>query len=313
MVTLESIGESALIARLQRRLFPGRDVIVGPGDDCAVVRVGTEDWLLTSDPVIDGVHFEACTDPEAIGHKAIARALSDIAAMGGTPRWALVNLVVPHTTDVERLDAVYDGMAITAKANGIAIVGGDVAKGPLLELHLFAVGSLPCDSAILRSGATPGDGIYVTGSLGGSRLNKRHLTFTPRIREGLWIRNGHWASAMCDISDGLSTDLHHLTDAGHVGAELQFAVLPGSEAARHTDTPLAHILTDGEDFELLFTVPSVKEQAFVTAWQRDFALACTRIGRITDGSTVVGIDANGTRSTLTAAGYDHFAGGTAPA
>ncbi|NQU39852.1 MAG: thiamine-phosphate kinase [Lentisphaerae bacterium] len=306
MTTLHSIGETALIERLQQRLFSGHDVVVGPGDDCAVVRAQGEDWLLTSDPVIEGVHFESTTKPNTIGHKAIARALSDIAAMGGVPRWALVNLVVPEATPVERLESIYDGLAATARLHAIAVVGGDVSAGPVLELHLFAVGSLPCNSALLRSGAKPGDAIFVTGALGGSGLDDHHLTFTPRVREGLWIRSGGWATAMCDISDGLATDLHHLTEASQVGAEIELRALPCSGATDQTDDPIAHALSDGEDFELLFTVPARQVSAFPSAWRRAFDLHCTCIGEITANRSVVARHPDGRRTPLAAKGYDHF-------
>jgi len=308
MSTVRSIGEAALIERLTHRLASGSDVIVGPGDDCAVVRAGDEDWLLTSDPVIEDVHFTRDADPIQIGHKAVARALSDIAAMGGTPRWALVDLVAPDHTDPARLEAIYDGIATTAERYGMSIVGGDVARGSALELHLFAVGSLPRGSAVLRSGATAGDTIYVTGTLGGSHVTGRHLTFEPRLHEGQWLRTGGWVTALCDVSDGLSTDLHHLASASGVGAELQLATIPCSEATADGDDAIARALEDGEDFELLFTVPAEKKDDFMDAWAANHALSCTQIGLITTGELVEGLDQNGNRATLTAAGFDHFSG-----
>jgi thiamine-monophosphate kinase len=309
MGVLGEIGETALIERLVGRLGNGRDVIVGPGDDCAVVRAGTEDWLLTSDPVIEGIHFTPDAKPEHVGHKAIARALSDIAAMGGDPRWALVDLVAPDSADSARIEAIYDGMAATAATLDLAIVGGDVARGPALELHVFAVGSVARGQAVLRSRARPDDAIFVTGALGGSRVSEHHLTFTPRLHEGRWLREGGWASAMCDVSDGLSTDLHHIAVASGVGAELQVAEIPCSEATRTDNDPITHALRDGEDFELLFTVPPDKRDAFIAAWSGAQALACTCIGTVTAGHAIEGVDADGDRTALVAAGYDHFSGG----
>ena len=309
MSTLKNMGEGALIERLTRRLGTGRDVVVGPGDDCAVVRAADEEWLLTSDPVIEGVHFDGTATPQQIGHKALARSLSDIAAMGGTPRWALVDLVAPGDTPAGKLEAIYAGLCATADAYGIAIVGGDVAAGPVIELHVFAVGSLPPGSAILRSGALPGDGIYVTGALGGSRLQGHHLSFTPRLREGRWLREGEWATAMCDISDGLSTDLHHLAAASGVGAAIRLATVPCSPAARSTQDPLTHALCDGEDFELLFSVSAARLAEFEVAWQSSALAACTRIGTITIDGGVMGIGADDSVRPLDAAGYDHFSKG----
>jgi thiamine-monophosphate kinase len=273
------------------------------------VRAAGSDWLLTSDPVIEGVHFTADAPPARIGHKAVARVLSDIAAMGGTPCWALVDLVAPGDTPVERLEAIYDGLRTTADAHGLAVVGGDVAQGPVLELHLFAVGSLPRDSAVLRSGAAPGDGIYVTGRLGGSGRSGHHLAFTPRTHEGRWLREGGWVTAMCDISDGLATDLLHLAEASAAGAELTLGAVPCSDAALESDDPLRSALTDGEDFELLFTVPARRESDFAKAWQQDHTLACTRIGHITAHREVIGLQPDGTRRPLDLRGFDHFHNG----
>jgi thiamine-monophosphate kinase len=309
MNTLKDMGEGALIERLTRRLGTGRDVVVGPGDDCAVVRAADEEWLLTSDPVIEGVHFDGAATPQQIGHKALARSLSDIAAMGGTPRWALIDLVAPGDTPAGQLQGIYTGLAATADDYGIAIVGGDVAAGPVIELHVFAVGSLPPGSAILRSGALPGDGIYVTGALGGSRLQGHHLSFTPRLREGRWLREGEWATAMCDISDGLSTDLHHLAAASGVGATIRLATVPCSPAARSTQDPLTHALCDGEDFELLFSVSAARLADFEVAWQSNALASCTRIGTITIDGGVMGIGADDSVRPLDAAGYDHFSKG----
>jgi thiamine-monophosphate kinase len=307
MSVLDTIGETALIERLTACLPQGRDVVVGPGDDCAVVRAGDEDWLLTSDPVIEGVHFTPDADPVQIGHKAVARALSDIAAMGGLPRWALVDLVAPADMPSSRLEAIYDGIAATAARYGLTIVGGDVARGPALELHLFAVGSLPRGSAILRSGAIAGDAIYVTGALGGSHTAGRHLTFEPRLREGQWLREGGWTTAMCDISDGLATDLHHLCKASHVGGALRLPTIPLTEAAQTTDDPLERALTDGEDFELLFTVPPDRQADLADAWSGVFGLACNRIGTIIEELGVWGIDADNTEHAIPPGGFDHFA------
>lgn len=181
-----NIGEDALIRRLAK-LVPGRaDVVAGIGDDCAVVRTGRRDsfdWLLKSDPVIEGVHFTPTAPAEAIGHKALGRVLSDIAAMGGEPMWVLIDLVAPASVPVKRIEGMYRGLAKLARRHGVAIVGGDTARGKTLELHIFAVGRIPRGRAVLRSGGKPGDSLYVTGSLGGSGQG-RHLRFEPRLVEG---------------------------------------------------------------------------------------------------------------------------------
>lgn len=305
--------EDALIRRIAR-LLPagGRDVIAGIGDDCAVVRLpgAAHDLLLTSDPVIEGVHFTPGAAPMAVGHKAVGRVLSDIAAMGGEPLWILADLVAPRTVSVARIDGIYRGMRRLARAAGAVIVGGDTSAGPALELHLFAVGRVSAGRAVLRSGARPGDLVYVTGALGGSRAG-HHLAFTPRLREGQWLRAGRWATAMMDLSDGLAADLPRLLAMSKVGAVVETARLPVAPAAktmRDGRSALAHALGDGEDFELLFTVPSARSAAFETAWRRAWRnLACTRVGVIVRGSSKLRLKhKDGRVVNCRIAGFSHF-------
>lgn len=310
--SLRSLGEIAVIRRLVRHI-PGRhDLLVGPGDDCAVVRPeknGAYDWLLKSDPVIEGIHFAADTPPAAIGHKALGRVLSDIAAMGGEPLWILVDVVAPTRMTLRWLAQVKSGLIALARRWNVAVVGGDLSCGPVLELHVFGVGRVPRGCAVLRSGARPQDGLWVTGTLGGSLAGK-HLHFEPRLQEGCWLRKNRWATAMIDLSDGLATDLRHMLQAGRVGAELDLSALPVSQASRRTRdgrSAVDHALTDGEDFELLFTVPRAKETKFPAAWRRRFSIPCTRIGTITaDAGTLVGIDRDGKRNILKTTGFEHF-------
>lgn len=305
------IGEDALIRRLGK-LVPGRaDVVAGIGDDCAVVRAGRGepfDLLLKSDPVIEGVHFSATAPAEAIGHKALGRVLSDIAAMGGEPLWVLIDLVAPASEPVKRLEGVYRGLARLARRHGVAIVGGDTSRGTTLELHVFAVGRVPRGRAVLRSNGKPGDALYVTGTLGGSGRG-RHLRFEPRLAEGQWLVEGRWATAMMDVSDGLATDLRRMIAASGVGAVIEAARVPVSAAAKLSRgrlSPLDHALADGEDFELLFTVPRRKALAFEAAWNRKFSLRCTRIGELTGMRGKLEFDQNGTFTDLKIRGYEHF-------
>lgn len=311
MSTLRQLGERELIRRLAR-LVPGRgDVTVGIGDDVAVVHLEERDWdlLLTSDAVVEGVHFLPGTPAEKIGHKAVGRVLSDLAAMGGEPMWALVDLVAPPSLPVARIEKLYRGAARLADKYGLAIVGGDTSRGPVLEMHLFGVGRVPKGAAVLRSGARPGDVIYVTGSLGGS-LGAKHLDFEPRLEEGLWLREQRWAHAMIDISDGLATDLGHLLEMSRVGAEVwgpDVPIAPAAKRMRDRRTPLDRALNDGEDFELLFTVSPEKRAAFESSWQEVFDLPCTAIGRVTKPrGRLTLVDAQGRRVPLREAGYDQF-------
>ena len=322
MPTLKQLGEREVIRRLARRLPTRPDVRAGIGHDVAVVAGGGAfDWLLKSDAVIEGRHFLPDTPARRIGHKAVGRVLSDLAAAGGEPLWALVNLVAPAATGFDRVQGVYRGLAALARRHGLAIVGGDTAEGPVLELHVFAVGRAPRGTALLRSGARPGDRLYVTGALGGSRAG-RHLRFAPRVAEGQWLRAGCWATAAIDLSDGLATDLGHIVEMSRVGAELFADKIPIARAIarspanavrkgaarRSGRTPLAHALCDGEDFELLFTVPARRAAAFETAWRKKFRLAVTCIGAITRRSGRIDlVDVRGRRAPLRGAGFEHFA------
>jgi len=308
--TLSEIGELGAIDRIIRTL-PGRqDVVVGAGDDCAVVQVNgdaIDDMVLTSDPVVAGVHFTADATSESIGHKALGRVLSDIAAMGATPRWVLVDIVAPGETPIDVIDGIYHGMGALASEFSVAIVGGDMAEGLSLEIHVFGVGSAPANKSLLRSTASTSDLLFVTGKLGGSRLG-RHLQVEPRINEGLFLRD--WASAMIDVSDGLASDLRHLTDMSGVGCDIDLENIPISDAAQGMDdgrSPVEHALYDGEDFELLFTIKVERKQEFIAAWKTAFDLPCTQIGAITSDRDIIRCLNNGRDAiVLEQRGYTHF-------
>jgi thiamine-monophosphate kinase len=308
--TLRTQGEWETIRKLAGRWPVPKNVRVGIGDDAAVVKwPGRHDLLLTSDPLIEGVHFDAQATPRQIGHKAIGRVLSDLAAMGGEPMWALINVAAPPRTKARRIEEIYAGVRRLAARHGLVLVGGDLARSRSLQLHVFAVGRVPAGTAARRRGSRPGDVLYVTGSLGGSRLGK-HLAFEPRVREGRWLRAGGWVTAMMDISDGLAGDLRHLLGQSGVGADLQAARIPCAPAARRLRdgrSALTHALCDGEDFELLFTVGPRKAAALESAWAGAFRLKCTRIGVITRSrSTLYLVDECGVKRRCPARGFEHF-------
>jgi thiamine-monophosphate kinase len=310
MKNVDDVGEIGLIRRLTRKAGRGRGVVAGIGDDCAVVRPrgGTDDWLLTTDAVIDGVHFDAAARAEEIGHKAAGRVLSDLAAMGGEPLYALVDLVAPAATPLRTLDGIYRGLNRLLAAHGAALIGGDTARGPTLELHVFGVGRVPRGTAVRRAGARPGQVLFVTGALGGSRRG-RHLRFAPRVAEGRWLRAGGWASAMIDLSDGLATDLRHLLKESGVGARLEAKAIPiAAEARRMADggLPLEHALGDGEDFELLFTVPRRRAAAFVRAWRQRFRTPCIAIGFTTRTAGLVLVGPGGRARRYEGRAFEHF-------
>jgi len=309
------LNEFELIDRLTRSLPGSKELITGPGDDCAVLDFGIPERLLLfkTDAVVEGIHFAPGTAPRKIGHKALARSLSDIAAMAGTPSAALVTLALPGTFDPEVVGAIYDGMSELARRYEVAIAGGETTKNPERTLISVAlVGWAPRGKTVLRSGAQVGDAIFVTGELGGSLAGK-HLEFEPRLDEGRWLGQQFSLHAMIDLSDGLAGDLPHILKASSVGAEILGSAVPISRSARRpvqgqssAKPPLLAALTDGEDFELLFTVAPHDAVPLLDAWKKQFPnvrLSC--IGKITAGKGITLKDEQGVRP-LNAHGYMHF-------
>jgi len=309
------MNEFELISRLTRSLPTNKSVVAGPGDDCAVIDFGLPDRLLLfkTDAVVQGIHFEPGTAPEKIGHKALGRCLSDIAAMAGTPTAALVTLALPREFDPAFLDGVYGGINTLARRYEVAIVGGETTTNPeRILISIALLGWAPRGKAVLRSGAEVGDALFVTGELGGSLAGK-HLEFEPRLAEARWLAQHFSVHAMIDLSDGLAGDLPHLLKASQVGAELLATSIPISRQARlaakgesATRPALTAALSDGEDFELLFTVAGRDAVPVLDAWRKQFPnLALTCIGRITAGEGVTLRDKQGVRP-LSAHGYAHF-------
>jgi len=310
------MNEFELIRRLTRALPTNPSVVVGAGDDCAVLEAGVPDRLLLfkTDAVVEGVHFTAAAAPEKIGHKALGRCLSDIAAMAGTPTAALVTIGLPRGFKPELVEAIYAGMNALARRHDVAIVGGETTTNPGgIFISVALLGWVPRGKGVLRSGAEAGDAIFVTGELGGS-LAGRHLEFEPRLAEARWLAQHFSVHAMLDISDGLAGDLRHLLAASRVGAELLATAIPVSREARSAakagssaKPALLAALTDGEDFELLFTVAGRDAVPLLDAWKKQFpGLALTCIGKIKAGEGITIRDKNGARP-LTAHGYAHFA------
>lgn len=310
------MNEFELISRLTRSLPLNKSVVVGAGDDCAVLDLGIPgQWLLfKTDAVVEGIHFDAKASPEQIGRKALARCLSDIAAMAGTPTAALVTLALPKTFESAFLEKIYEGINHLAAEHHVAVVGGETTTNPeRILISISLLGTVPKDKCILRSGAKAGDAIFVSGELGGS-LSERHLNFAPRLNEARWLAENFSIHSMIDVSDGLAGDLRHLLQASHVGAELRAAAIPISRAAKlqaraesSAKPPLLAALTDGEDFELLFTIASRKAVSLLDAWKKQFPkvrLSC--VGRITGSPGLHLRDENGVR-LLGAHGYVHFA------
>lgn len=309
------MNEFELIARLTRSLPANESVVVGAGDDCAVIECGnvSRQLLFKTDAVVEGIHFNADTPPEQIGHKALARCLSDIAAMAGTPTAALVTIALPKNFDSTVVERIYAGMNALAQRHGVAIVGGETTTNPeRLLISISLLGSVPRGKAVLRASAKVGDAIFVTGELGGSIAGK-HLDFEPRLAEAIWLAEKFSVHAMMDVSDGLAGDLRHILNASGVGAELLKSAVPISRAAKvnakrgdAAKPAFVAALTDGEDFELLFTVASRDAVPLLDAWKKQFPdikLSC--IGRIVSGEGIRLRDQTGIRP-LQAHGYVHF-------
>jgi len=286
-------------------------VKVGVGDDMAVMALAGTTLLFGSDMVLEGVHFKLDqATPQQIGHKALAVCLSDAAAMGAEPLAALISFAKPEHVSSDVLQGIYAGLQDTAGWFDCTIVGGDsCAWGARLAIDVALLAVCETTPPVLRSGARPGDHLYVTGPLGGSGLGK-HLVFTPRIAEARWLVGNLPPNAMIDISDGLSADLHHLCTASACGAELyedwlQEAI---SDAARELSIqtgrrPLDHALNDGEDFELLVAIPTPPDQLP----KLPETVRLLPVGRvITEAGAVYLTDAGGARSKLPEGGYRHF-------
>lgn len=300
------LSEEAILKRIRHKAVVrrGSGLLVGIGDDCAVFRPSRaqEDLLFTTDLVVEGVHFgRESHSARAVGYKALARGLSDIAAMGGEPRFSLVSLALPDWADGAWVDGFYSGFLRLARRMGTALAGGDLARAPRLACDVVVCGAVPQGGALLRDGARPGDGIYVSGWLGGSALGldtrkgkawRRHLRPEPRLPLGRFLRERLHASAAMDLSDGLSLDLYRLCLASAVSAEIEPPpIYPGAN--------LQQALDGGEDYELLFTVsPGVRVPA------RFGSLPLTQIGVIRRGRPGV-VFLSGRR--LAPLGYDHFA------
>lgn len=294
---LSSLGEDAVVRELIRGLPLGENVILGAGDDCAVLGRRTDTlWrLLKTDAVIESVHFLPGEKAARIGWKALCRPISDIAAMGGIPQHALVTLGLPGTTDLAWVKALYTGLRKAARRFQISIVGGETCRSPgATFISIALTGIVEQPYCTTRSGGKSGDLIYVTGHLGGSLAGK-HLDFIPRLTEARWLVVNHRPSAMMDLSDGLGSDLPRLAAASQCGHELWPLSIPCAPGC----TPV-NAMNDGEDFELLFTIAPTAAVALERAWRRQFPkLPLTRIGHLIPKPPR-------TRGSPRPTGYDHF-------
>ena len=327
----------------QRMGTAGRGLALGIGDDAALVRpTARRELILTSDWTIEDVHFRLkLHPPDSVGHRALARALSDVAAMGGRPRWALVSLAISQSLPDVWVKRFYGGMVRLARRFGVAIVGGDTSVVPdRISIDVVVVGDILRGRALRRSGASPGDQIFVSGRLGLSTLGlkllesggksqtrpsrdalRAHLYPEPQCALGEFLARRKLATALMDISDGLSIDLARLCRASGVGARLWESLLPvpvavvtavsspPKKSPRHknravaTLDPLQLALHGGEDYQLLFTVPS---RAAAKLPLQLCGVPLHHVGVIDSGNAVRLVRASGKVEPLTPAGFDHF-------
>lgn len=299
--TVGDIGEFGLIGAIQGRRSLPRSVIRGIGDDAAVVAsVGKRYELLTADMLVEHVHFTRKLGPERIGRKVMACSLSDIAAMGGQPMHALVSLGVPSDCPLSFARALYRGMNRLGRAYGVTIVGGDTVKCSSLVINLALTGQVKKKHLVTRAGASDGDVICVTGSLGNSLHSGHHYRFVPRLREAEWLVRHCKPSAMIDISDGLAADLGHILKASGVGAELHADRLPLRRGAT-VDAALG----DGEDFELCLTLSSKNFARWTRLETKPFVLY--PVGTIIGvAAGLVLVEATGSRRKIPYRGFTHF-------
>jgi thiamine-monophosphate kinase len=294
---LTDLGEDRLVKRLMKCLRSASDVLVGPGDDCAVIgRPRDRVWqLLKTDCVIENVHFTRDADAKRVGWKALCRAISDIAAMGGLPAHALITVALPHDLELSWIDGFYAGLMRAARRFEVSIAGGETARSPgPIFINVALTGTVERRHCVLRSGGKPGDIIYVTGLMGGSLAGK-HLDFIPRVEEARWLCSRFRPSAMMDLSDGLGADLPRLAAASGCGYRLAPGLIPKNEGVS-----IDEAISEGEDYELLIIVAPDIASRLESAWRRKFPrLPLTRIGELVHPSR--------TRKTSTVRGFDHFA------
>ena len=292
-------GEDAVLARLKRLLRrTPPSVHAGIGDDCAAVRGGRRGvlTLLKTDCVVEGRHFLPGDAAAAVGWKAACRAVSDIAACGGEPRFALVTCVVRSAQTKRWIDGLYRGIEKAARTYGFHVVGGELARteGPAM-ISVALTGEVPTADFVGRAGGRDGDVLFVTGVLGRSLASGWHLRFSPRIEQARWLVRHFRPRAMMDLSDGLAADLPRLAEAGGTGFILDSALVP-----RRRGASLQQALGDGEDFELLFAIDPRKEARLEVAWKKKFPrVPLTRIGQLAAPGVARGLGA--------VRGYDHFA------
>ncbi|MCX6354654.1 MAG: thiamine-phosphate kinase [Candidatus Aureabacteria bacterium] len=310
---ISDIGEFRLIEEFKKLVKAGQRTLVGIGDDAAVIENprGGMLTLFTTDMLVEGTHFElGRATPYQIGWKSLGCSLSDIAAMGGLPSAAVVSIGAPGELEVEFLRELYRGIHELAERFGCGIVGGDTVRSSNgLVISVAVLGEVEKEKLTLRSGARPGDGVWVTGSLGGS-IQGKHLSFTPRVAEARFLVENYPVKAMMDLSDGLGSDLFRMAESSNVAFHIEEELLPIDLMAVgevDRETALTRALYDGEDFELLVVLPpSLREDEVVEKFSSRFNCGLAIIGTVVDRARGISLVRKGVETRIREGGFSHF-------
>lgn len=303
MKTLKDLGEFGLIAEIRKKTKTDRRVLKGIGDDTAILKnTSGKDMLFTTDMLIEEKHFRLSdATPFEIGRKAIAVNVSDIAAMGGVPAHAVVAVALPPSLPVNFATELQRGISSAAKEWGVNIVGGDTNACDYVVISVAMTGEVSRGKALTRAAAKPGDVLFVTGTLGNSYASKKHLNFTPRLKEAQFLTKNFKVNAMMDISDGIASDIHRIASESQVGAFISEEAVPVTPGA-----DLHHALTDGEDFELLFTLP-VKEAVRLSLWpSKEKMVSFQPIGKIVTKKEGIWLKGERRQTSIPESGFRHF-------
>ena len=296
---ISELGEFGLIKRIRKQIMTDSSVIVGSGDDCAVLKFDKARFqLFTCDMIVEGVDFTKKDNPYLVGRKALAISISDIAACGGEPSHAVVSLGMPKNSTLKFSDSICKGILDLARQYKINIVGGDISRTIALTIDVSMLGLVEKKNLVLRSKARTGDIIFVTGEFGGS-ISGKHLKFIPRLKESRFLVNNFRIRSMIDVSDGLAQDLGHILEQSKVGAVIYEDLIPLSKGVRK----LSDALNGGEDFELIFTLSRKEAKRLMQNKLNIFK----PIGEITDKKSGFKlIDKSNKEKVIELKGYRHF-------